>query len=139
MQISSITQATSKPVAARLPASPKPDTGATLPLDEVSLTSTSEPTTAGATSEEATSADATSAEATPADSTSEDATPAEATPAAGGSASPAETPSDLKAFGYGALGIDLQPEQASPQAQSYSAGQWTGAALKVGGIIALLA
>jgi len=63
---------------------------------------------------------------------------AEAAPAAGSADSPAGNPSEVKSFAYGALGIDPRAEQTSSQNPSYTAGQWTGAALKVGGIIALL-
>jgi hypothetical protein len=48
-------------------------------------------------------------------------------------------PSSLKSFGYGALGVSAPKGQPASNEDAYSAGQWTGAVLKVGGIIALLA
>jgi hypothetical protein len=50
-----------------------------------------------------------------------------------------EPPSGLKSFGYGALGVGAPKNQPAANEDDYSAGQWTGAALKVGGIIAILA
>jgi len=58
---------------------------------------------------------------------------------AGDPAPSTESPSGIKSFTYGALGITPDAGQTSKNDSSYSAGQWTGAALKVGGIIALLA
>lgn len=111
MQISSVKEVGSPnaPVRPRVKREPDTDTDAAPALDQVALTSAS---------------------AAPA---------AEGTPATDGPASPADPPSEIKSFAYGALGIDPQAEQASPKDPSYSAGQWTGAALKIGGIIALFA
>jgi len=53
--------------------------------------------------------------------------------------SPAEKPSELKSFTYGALGLDHPEVQAAETDSSYSAGKWLGAAAKVGAIISLLA
>jgi hypothetical protein len=89
------------------PAVPEPDAPVVLPQDEVVLTSTS-----------------------PRPSAAE-------TPAADDAASPAEAPSGLAAFTYGALGVAPPAGQTSSD-PSYSAGQWTGAAMKVGAIVALL-
>jgi hypothetical protein len=50
-----------------------------------------------------------------------------------------EPPSGLKSFGYGALGVSAPKDQPTSGEDAYSAGQWAGAALKVGGIIAILA
>jgi len=50
-----------------------------------------------------------------------------------------EPPSGLKSFGYGALGVSAPKDQPASNEDAYSAGQWAGAALKVGGIIAILA
>jgi hypothetical protein len=47
--------------------------------------------------------------------------------------------SSAKAFAYGALGVDAPEGESSEQKDDYQAGQWAGAAVKVGGIIALLA
>ena len=47
--------------------------------------------------------------------------------------------SPVKVFAYGALGVDAPEGETQDQKDEYRAGQWTGAAAKVGGIIALLA
>ena len=46
--------------------------------------------------------------------------------------------SGTKAFAYGFLGVDRPKEQLPPQEEDYTAGQWVGAALKIGGVLALL-
>lgn len=53
-------------------------------------------------------------------------------------ANPAATDdsSGITAFAYGALGVDPPAGQSSSD-PNYSAGQWTGAAMKVGAIVAL--
>jgi hypothetical protein len=47
--------------------------------------------------------------------------------------------STAKVFAYGALGVDAPEGETEDQKGDYKAGQWTGAAVKVGGILALLA
>lgn len=54
-------------------------------------------------------------------------------------AASAQPPSEFKSVTYGALGIDPPDGQPTSQDDDYRAGQWAGAALKVGGVIALLA
>lgn len=50
----------------------------------------------------------------------------------------AEAPSSLKAFAYGALDLEKPEDMAEETDSAYSAGEWLGAAAKVGGIISLL-
>lgn len=49
----------------------------------------------------------------------------------------AENVSGTKAFTYGLLDLD-KPSQTENASQSYSAGKWTGAAVKVGALLSLL-
>jgi hypothetical protein len=58
---------------------------------------------------------------------------------ASGTDSSAEPPSGIQSVTYGFLGIDPPDGQPAAQDSDYRAGQWAGAALKVGGVIALLA
>ena len=59
------------------------------------------------------------------------------TGAAEGQAAAAPT-SGAKAFAYGVLGIE-RPDDTTPVTDhSYNVGNWTGAGLKIGGLIALL-
>lgn len=70
------------------------------------------------------------------------ATPA-ATRAAGAAgsscANPLPPPTGLKSFAYGILGVDRPHGQKPAQEEDYSAGQWVGAALKIAGVVALIA
>ena len=52
---------------------------------------------------------------------------------------PEPAPTGLKCFTYGILGVDRPKGQRAPEETSYSAGQWVGAALKIAGVVALLA
>jgi hypothetical protein len=52
---------------------------------------------------------------------------------------PADAPTPLECVTYGVLGIDAPDGQTPSEGTDYHAGQWAGAALKIGGIIALLA
>jgi hypothetical protein len=54
-------------------------------------------------------------------------------------AAPSAPPSRLKTFTYGALGVDRPKGLPAVQEEDYTAGQWASAALKVAGIVALLA
>jgi hypothetical protein len=81
-----------------------------------------------------------SAQTGPADS--EDQAAVQGTAGNGGGnlpASGAEPVSPVQVFTYGALGVDAPDGTSASQKSDYQAGEWTGAAVKVGGIIALLA
>ena len=67
--------------------------------------------------------------------------PATDTVETGAAAASATKPpsSGAKCFAYGVLGVE-RPDDTTPATDhSYSVGNWTGAALKIGGIVALLA
>jgi uncharacterized membrane protein len=72
-----------------------------------------------------------------------DATATPALPQAAATATTADAstqpPSALESITYGVLGIDPPDGQPAAQDADYHAGQWAGAALKIGGVIALLA
>ena len=68
--------------------------------------------------------------------TSSDASAAAPDPATTSSSAPT---SGAKCFAYGVLGIE-RPDDTTPATDhSYSVGNWAGAGLKIGGLIALLA
>jgi hypothetical protein len=52
---------------------------------------------------------------------------------------PIPPPSGLKSFAYGILGVDRPKAQRAAQEADDSAGQWVGAALKIAGVVALIA
>jgi len=70
-----------------------------------------------------------------------DATLSASTGQAGDSDANASTdpPTPVECVTYGVLGIDPPDGQTPSESCDYHAGQWAGAALKIGGIIALLA
>jgi len=60
-------------------------------------------------------------------------------PGAAPGTGPVAPPSGMKSFAYGILGVDRPKGQKPAQEEDYSAGQWVGAALKIAGVVALIA